>query len=464
MEDQPFSTDRRRSEASEIITSGHVWTAVWYVAWPTAVNTFIQTAYMIVNRMFLGRVPDGAAQALAAVGIGGSVLMIQFAVTLGLSVGTSALVSRFLGARSYEDADDTTRQSLVLSVISAILTSIPLIALSHEIARAVGAQGRVIGLAGDYVVIVAYSSIPLFLYATITSVLRSAGDVRSPLYVGAVVLSINVLFDWLLIFGIGPFPQLGVRGAAIATGISRVVGMVLIFVSLRRSVLGNALSNMHVHLGWSMRIIRIGWPAALQNLIWTTAYAGFIRVLAFLPNATPAQAAVTVAITIESMAVMPGIAYSIAAAPLVGQNLGAGKPDRAEHSAWVATGQAAAIMFAVAVMFFVIPKQLALMFTDKTSVVPLIVSYLRINAVSEPFLALAMVLRGALQGAGETRIPAWIAFITNWAIRLPLAWLFAVHLGYGPPGAWAAMCSTTILSGLLVLAWFVWGNWRTLQV
>jgi putative MATE family efflux protein len=278
------------------------------------------------------------------------------------------------------------------------------------------------------------------------------------------VIALNVLLDWLLIFGIGPFPSLGVRGAAIATSVSRLVGTILIFGFLARSALSGSISHFRVHWGWFGRILKIGWPAALQNLLWTTAFAGFIRVLACLPRATSAQAALTVAGAIEAVAFMPGIAYSIAATPLVGQNLGAGKPKRAEHSAWVATAQAAAIMSLVAVLFVTIPRQLALLFTDKASVVPLIVSYLRINAISEPFLAIGMVMRGALQGAGETRIPAWVAFITNWAVRLPLAWLLAIYLGYGAPGAWIAMCVTTILSGLILIGWFVWGNWRNLEV
>ncbi|MBI2843127.1 MAG: MATE family efflux transporter [Armatimonadetes bacterium] len=462
--DNPVNSTRRRNHASQIITSGHIWSAVWYLAWPTAINTLILTGYSIINRMFLGRLPEGVAPALAAVGIGGTTLMIQFALMIGLAVGASALVARFLGAENYDDANDATRQAMIISILGGVVSAVPLIAFARPIVSFVGAKGPAVPLAADYLAITAYFSVPMFVYVVIADVLRSAGDVRRMLYVGAVVIVFNIVFDWLLIFGVGPFPALGVRGAAIATGISRVAGLFLIVWVLRRSVLSQSLDHLRPHFAWFRRIMNIGWPAMIMNLLWTTAFAGFIKVLAYLPDATAAQAALTVGITIESLAFMPGVAYSIAATPLVGQNLGAGKPERAVHSAWVAAGQAAAIMSSVAVIFLLIPEKLAVLFTDKETVVPLIVSYLIINAFSEPFQALGMVLRGALQGAGDTRKPMLITLLTNWIIRLPLAWLLANTLGYGATGAWVAMSATTILSGLLVAAWFVRGSWREIQV
>ncbi|MHB9035841.1 MAG: MATE family efflux transporter [Armatimonadota bacterium] len=465
MDRQQPSNARRPNAASEIIINGRVWNAVWYLAWPTAVNTLIQTAYNIINRMFVGRLPD-ATPSLAAVGIGGAGLMVQFALTIGLAVGASALVARFLGAQQYDDADETARQSLILSVIGGALTALPFVFASHYLVTIIGAKREVIPLAASYTTIIAYSSIPMFLYTTATALLRSAGDVRSPLYAGAAVIAINILFDWLLIFGIGPFPMLGVRGAAIATCISEVAGMLIMLSFLRRSVLGECMSGFVPRPMWFARIMKIGWPAMVQNVLWTSAAVVFIRILAMLPGkeATLAQAGYTVAITIESLAFMPGVAFAMAATPLVGQNLGAGRPDRAEHSAWVATGQSVAVMTAVAIMFFVIPGILARMFTKEIALIPIIVAYLRINAISEPFLAVNMVLRGALQGAGETRVPAWITFFTSYVIRLPLAWALAVPLGLGSTGAWIGMATSTIISGIWVAGWFKWGKWRDTQV
>lgn len=448
----------------DLIVSGNVWKSVWFLAWPTAVTTFVQTAYNVVNRMFIGRIGSEAESALAAVGIGGAVLMMQFAVILGLSVGTSALASRFIGAQKYGDADEAVRQSILLCVVGGILTSLPLIIWASPIVAAVGAKCQVVTLAAEYTVIISYSSIAMFLIMVITSALRSAGDVRRPLYASAVILAINAILDYLLIFGVWVFPEMGVKGAAIATNISRVCGVILLFYFLKKSSLCGSMSHFRIHLGWFARVLNIGWPAMFQHLLWTTAYAGFIKVLSYLPDAVAAQAAVTIAITIESFAFMPGVAYSQAVTPLVGQNLGAGNPGRAANSAWIASGQAAAIMSAVAVLFLAVPEQLALAFTREPAVVPLVVSYLRVNAFGEPFLALAMVLRGALQGAGETRFPAWTTFITNWLIRLPLTWLLAITLDCNAFGAWIAMCATTVLGGIIIAWWFQKGVWKNIEV
>jgi len=464
MDAQTQGKTEYRDRASELITSGRISSAVWFVAWPTVINTLIHLAYNLINRAFLGHMPGDTSPALAALGIGQVVLMVQQSVMFGISAGASALTSRFLGAQENRDGEEATRQSLILAVIVGLASAAPLMLFSVPIARAAGAKPEVVQLAADYMRIIGYFSVPMFLHWTIVGALRSAGDARSPLYAGAVIVVLNIVLDWLLIFGIGAFPRLGVRGAAIATGLSRLVGMAIIVWFLRRSVLGASLSRFRPHLQWFGRIMRIGWPAAVQNLLWSTAFVAYVKVLAFLPDATVCQAALTVAITIESVAFMPGAAYSIAATPLVGQNLGAGNPKRAERSAWTATWHAVGIMTVVAVLFLAIPRQLAHLFTPDEPVVRHIVSYLRINGVCEPFLAVAMVLTGALQGAGDTLFPMLVEALTSWVIRLPLSWLLAVTLGYGAVGAWIAMSVTTFLYGILMAAWFKAGRWRTAKV
>ncbi len=459
------ASEQPRNRASEIIVSGRIWSAVWYLAWPTAINTLIQSAYGVVNTFFVGQLPN-STQAFAAVGIGSQALMFQFGMMIGLSAGTSALVARFLGARKYGDADKVVCQTIVLSVIAGIVTALPFIMLASWIVGVIGARGEAARLAADYTALIAWFSVPMFLMVNITAALRAAGDMRGPLVVNGAVILLNILLDWLLILGKGPFPRMGVHGAAVATSISRVVGMFMAFGLLSRSVLKGGLFSVHFDWHWCKRILNIGWPAAIQNLLFSAAAAGFRWVLGSLPprQVDPAQAALTVSMAIESLAFMPGIAYSMAATPLVGQNLGAGKPERAERSAWVAVSQAMFIMSSVALLFIIVPDQLARMFTHESYVVALVVSYLRINAISEPFLALSMVLRGALQGAGDTRTPAVISVGTMWILRLPLAYMLARTLGLGAVGAWIAMSATTCFSGILMAAWFKWGKWRSIEV
>lgn len=458
------SDSENSNYATELITSGHIGKAVWYLAWPTAIQTLLQTAYMVANMVFVGRLSH-ADQALAAVGIGNSVLMIQFGFMIALSVGTSALVARSLGAGRVDEADKATGQSLGMSLVAGIVCAAPLIVWARPVVRLIGAGGSVVPVSADYIAVISWATVPAFVWTVLTSALRSAGDVRSPLYISAITLAANVALDWILIWGVGSLPGYGVHGAAVATVIARVFGAALSLAFLARSVLKGAFANLLPDWSMSARVLKIGLPAAAGNLLWGLSGTAFIAVLAILPEVqrTAAQAALTVGMRIESFAFMPGLAYSMAATPLVGQNLGAGKIDRAEHSAWVAVSHAAGIMTAVAACFLIFPVWMTRLFTTEAAVVSLTVSYLRINAVSEPFLAVLMVLRGGLQGAGDTLVPMIMTFINMWVLRIPLAVLL-LKLGYGAPGAWVSMSATTVVGGLMIAAWFKWGTWRTLKV
>lgn len=458
------SASEQTNAATELITSGRISSAVWYLAWPTAIQTLLQTAYMVANMVFVGRLAH-ADRALAAVGIGNSVLMIQFGLMIALSVGTSALVARSLGAGRVGEADEATGQSLGMCLIGGVLCAAPLIIWARPIVELIGAGGSVVAMSADYIVVISWATVPAFIWTIVTSALRSAGDVRSPLYISAVTLALNVFLDWILIWGVGGMPSYGVHGAALATVIARVFGAGLSLVFLGRSVLRKSFGNLVPDWSMSVRVLKIGLPAAAGNLLWGLSGTAFIAVLALLPEAqrTAAQAALTVGMRIESFAFMPGLAYSMAATPLVGQNLGAGKPERAEHSAWVAVSHAAGIMSVVAVCFLVFPVWITTLFTTEAVVVTMTVSYLRINAVSEPFLAVLMVLRGGLQGAGDTVMPMIMTLVNMWVLRIPLA-ILLLKMGYGASGAWFAMSATTILGSLMIAAWFKWGTWRTREV
>lgn len=461
--DNAGNNTKQHSNASEIITTGKISSAVWFLAWPTIVNTLIMTVYQFINRIFLGHI-ENSAVAQAAVGIGDRALMVQFALMMSLSVGTSALVARSLGAGNRDDAVEATRQSLIMCVLGSALMTFPMVIWATPLVTLIGAKPEIVPVAASYTAIVAIFTIPSFVWTIVTAALRSAGDVRSQLYVGGVMIAFNILLDWLLIFGVGPFPAMGVSGAALATGISRVFASILILWALHKSVLSQALRHIRLSLSWLGRILNIGWPASVHNVILSLTGMGFLRILSVLPNATEAQAALTVGLTIESLAYMPGIAYGMAATPLVGQNIGAGRPDRAEHSAWIATWQAVLIMSFVGFFFLVIPEMLADIFTKNAAVASLIVLYLRVNAFAQPAQAVGFVLRGALQGAGDTRVPTWITLFSILVVRLIMAWALVVQFNYGVIGAWIAMAVSASLPGLLMAIWFKRGHWKTLSV
>lgn len=456
---QPNSTS-----ASDLIISGDLKTVVKQLALPTAVNSVVITLYNIINRFFVGRLPDSDS-ALAAVGVGGTILMLQFSISMGLAIGSSAIVARYIGARQYQDADEAAGQGLVLSAIVGLFAGILMTACAGFFVGLI-ASSEFASLSTYYTAVIAASSVFLFLYTSSTSCLRSAGDVKSPLYAGLIMVVTNIVLDWILIWGIGPVPGYGVQGAAWATVISRIVGMLAGLYYMKGSILRDSFAYLIPKINWVKRTLNIGWPAILQNLMMTIPmmiYTGILKMLP-APDNTYAQAALSVAISIESVVFMPGVAYANAATPIVGQNLGAQQPDRAKKGTLICVAQAVAIMGIAGFIFLVFSEPVASFFSTSSEVVKLIASYLVVNAVSEPFLAMTMVFRGALQGAGDTRYPALITFICNFVLRLPVAWFLAVYLGYSAIGAWIAMSATTVISGLLMAGWFYTGKWRNVRV
>jgi len=299
----------------------------------------------------------------------------------------------------------------------------------------------------------------------LSGIFRGLGDMRTPLIIMIVTTVIGLLFDWLLIFGVGPFPRLGVAGAGMATDFSRIAAMVLFFIYLPKSHLKTVVQgSWRPHWNWFARILNIGTPAGVQGLLRTGASVAYFSVLGLTPEGTYAIAALTIGLRMEALAFMPGAAFGTAATAMVGQNLGARQPERAERAAWASAWQGIIIMGVVGTCFIAFAYPISRLFTTDQRVLPLAAQYLMINGISEPFFALAMVLTGALQGAGETRLPTAATIATNWAIRLPLTYYLAITLGMGALGAWISMSGTSILLGFATLAVFKWSRWKEISL
>jgi putative MATE family efflux protein len=450
------------------ITEGGIWRAVWALSWPTMISMFLSTAYIWINRLFVGR--GLGTDAIDAVGLGGNVLMIIFSVTMGVAAGTTALVARFTGARSHGDAVASARQSMVLSVLASVVLSLPFIFLAKPILMFTGAKGQVLSLGVSYTVICMLSTLPFFVVIVMGGIFRGLGDMKTPLYITGVVTLVNIVGDYVLIFGIGPFPKMGVDGAAVAVAISRLVGVGLSIWWLTKSSLRDSLRPPFApHWEWISRILNIAWPAILQGLMFSLGFTAFLAVIGKLTHVNEAQAAWFVGSGAEAIAYMPGFAFMTAATSLVGQNLGAKRPDRAEHGAWICAWQCAAVMSVMALIFYIFAEPLSRVFIRPDDpniklVIEYSVKYLRINAISEPFFGFGMVFAGAMQGAADTKTPTWISFITLWAIRLPLAYIWGVTYHGHVTAVWIAVCATTALRGVIMTIIFKRGKWKTVQV
>ena len=443
-------------EAPETHKSLH--RVVWMLAWPTVLTMLLQTMNSFLDRFFVGHL---GSDALAAVGVGGQFMFLLFSVGMSISAGTSALVARFAGAGENDEATLAANQSVWIGGIAAVACVALTWPLRDLVIGWMGVDAHAAALCVRYLSLTLLGVPALFLMLILSSVFRGLGDTVTPLRVMIGVNIIHLGGDYLLIFGNFGFPRMGLLGGALALVLSQIVGAILYFWFLRRSAVHGLLTRLtHLDMGWAKRILNIGLPAAGQNLSRVLSMMVFTGILARSPQATAAVAALTIGLTSESIAFMPGFAFSMAAATLTGQNLGAGKPDRAERAAWVALGQGLVVMCIMGAVFFTFAVPFAHIFTHDPAVVPLTVAYLRIAAISEPFLAFGMILTGALNGAGDTKWPALAGIVTMWGVRIPLAWLLIYTLSYGAVGAWWGMSISTALNGLVALALFKWGRWK----
>jgi len=435
---------------------------VWALAWPSVVTNLFQTINSIQDRFFVGHLgPD----ALAAAGLGGQLMFVLFGIAMSISIGTTALVARSKGAGDLPQARMAANQSLWLAIMSSVVClaiALPIRGLAVHVMRI---NPSATEMCIQYLSITLLGIPALFLMMVLGSTYRGIGDMVTPLKVTIATNIVHLAGNWLLIFGNWGFPKMGLAGGGLAFAASQYVGAATYLILLRRSSLrGVTRESNSLSMEWARRILKIGIPALWQNMSRIFSLLAFTSVLARSPESTIGVAALTIGMTSESIAFMPGFGFSMAASTLTGQSLGAKNPRRAERAAEVAMHQGVIVMVIMGIVFYVFARPFALLFTHDLQVVDLTVRYLQIAAVAEPFLGLGMILTGALNGAGYTQAPAWASVITMWAVRLPLAYalIWLAHLG--AVGAWWAMTTSTVLSGVAAWALFRWGKWKQVKV
>lgn len=435
---------------------------VWMMAWPLVLANMLQTVNSFQDRFFVGHLgPD----ALAAAGVGGQLMFVLFGIAMSISVGTTALVARFKGAGDIDQAKMAANQSLWLGLASSFVCLAIFYPMRNAVTHAMHVDPHATKLCAQYLSITLTGAPALFVMMILGSAYRGIGDMVTPLKVTIATNIVHVLGNALLIFGNLGFPRLGLAGGGIALTASQYVGAIAYLYLLRRSPLrGVTKTAAKLDMVWATRILKIGIPALGQNMSRIFSLLFFTVVLAHAPEATFAVAALTIGLTAESIAFMPGFAFSMAASTLTGQALGAHDPRRAERSAMVALQQGILIMIVMGAVFFLCARPFALVFTHNPHVVALTISYLRIAAISEPFLALGMILTGALNGAGDTLAPAIATVIFMWLVRIPLAYALIGPAHMGATGAWWAMAVATILGGIAAYGLFRWGRWKEKKV
>lgn len=432
------------------------------LAWPAIID---QTLAMVVGMVDTAMVGRLGAFALASVGLGAQVMAASIAIFGAVTTGTTAVVARFIGAREPEAASVTARQSLLLGGALAATVAALLLLFGEQILRLLfgSSDPHVLDLAVVYVRIVALALVPQFLLIVVNGILRGSGDTRTPMRIMALVNSTNALFNYLLIFGIGPFPRLEVKGAAIATALALTLGGTVAIVSLARGKNGIQLlgGGFRPNLPAIKRVLTIGIPAGVEQIMMQTGQLIYTVIISSL--GTVAYAAHRVALNAESLSFMPGFGFALAATTFVGQGLGAKDPMGAERSGREAARLAGLVMSGIGLFFFLFPQFFVSFFTDDVEVVTASSQVLRIVALGQPFLAGTMVFAGGLRGAGDTRAVLLITIVGVCVVRIGLAYIL-VRLGLGLKGAWLAMVADLVIRGLLLRIRFRKGAWKHLRI
>ena len=442
-------------------TRGSIGRAIFLLAVPMVLEMLMESLFGIVNAFWVSRLGQDA---LAAVGLTESMLTIIFGVAMGLSMATTATVARRIGEKNEEAAAHTAAQSILLGVFVSLALGAVGFVFAPDLLLLMGAEGGVVEVGASYPRIIFGTNVVIMLLFLNNAIFRGAGDAALAMRALWLGNLINLVLDPCLIFGWGPFPALGVTGSAVATTIGRGAAVAYQFWSL-----GRGTSRVRIRR-WQLRpdfaemakLMRISLGGTFQFLVATASWVVIVRFVAYSGSA--AVAGYTVAVRILIVALLPSWGMSNAAATLVGQNLGAGKPERAERSVHLTGLANMTFLGVVTVVTLLFAEQMIGLFTTEPDVVPYGVDCLRYISYGYVFYAWGMVLAQSFNGAGDTWTPTVINIACFWVLEIPLAYALAVLSGMGAQGVFLAI--TIAESTLAVVAYFAFrrGTWKAQKV
>ncbi|MBD3383498.1 MATE family efflux transporter [candidate division KSB1 bacterium] len=443
------------------LTRGSISKNIWYLALPLMATNAIQTGFNLVDIAFVGRL---GPESVAAVSLVGAIMMLPFSMILGLAIASGAMISRFYGSKDYHHVGHVIIQSILSSVFGGILVTIAGIALGRYLFAVFGIEDKVAQLAIIYVRILFIGTVPIALQFLIAAIFQALGDASKALYINVFGIMINIILDPLLIFGLWIFPRLEVAGAALATTIGRTLAMFLAFYLLYAKThhLPIVWNRLRFHKQTIMTIVKIGVPSSLQMSFRSVSSMVMMGIISRYGTAT--LAAYGIGIRLDMLTMMPGFGLAAATATLVGQNLGAKEPKRAEQSSWYSAIYFIVIMSTTGVIFYAFPKIIFSLFNDSETVIQNGVLYLRIIVLSYPFIAVSIILTRALAGAGETIITMLITLFSLFGIAVPLAFLIPAFTNSGALGVWVAIAVSNMVHSIIITLLFFQGKWKKKKI
>ena len=435
--------------------------AVLLLAVPMMLELVLESTFAVVDIFFVAQL---GASAVATVGLTETYLFLLYSIAMGLATAVTAIVARRIGEKRGEEASLSAVQAIVLAVGVSVPFALAGIFWAQDLLRLMGGDAWVVAHGVRYMQWMLGGNAVIMLLFVINAVFRGAGDAAAAMRVLWVANALNIVLDPVFIFGLGPIPAMGVEGAAVATTIGRGAGVAMQLAILLGGSehLRVGRAAMRLHITTMLHIARTSLGGIGQMIVAMTAWIFLMRILASV--STEAVAGATIAIRVMMFTLMPAWGMSNAAATLVGQNLGAGQPARAEAAVWRIGWMNMAFTLAVSVAFFAAHDAIIDLFTADAAVVAIGGEWLSILAYSYFVYGWWMVSVQAFNGAGDTMTPTWINLVFFWLIQIPLAWVLALPLGWAHSGVfWGVFVSETSV-GLFTLWLFTRGRWKSRKV
>jgi putative MATE family efflux protein len=445
------------SGTEQDFTEGKLSRAILLLSIPAVLEMVMESVFVIVDIYFVSKL---GADAVATVGITESMVTVIYAIAIGLGTATTSLVSRRIGEKNPDAASIVAFQAILTGLIISVIIGLPGALFSKKFLSLMGASKPIIENMSGYTRIMLGGNIVIMMLFIINAIFRSAGDAAVAMKVLWIGNIINIILDPCLIFGLGPFPHMGVTGAAIATNIGRGTAVLIQFYLLFFGRKRIQLSAKHIVVNFKimLKLMKLSFGSIGQNLIGTTSWIALVRIISIFGSEV--VAGYTIAIRIIGFTILPSWGLSNAASTLVGQNLGAKKPDRAERAVWVTGWVNMVLLSVIGLILVTFPETFIRMFISNENVIKSGVPALRIISIGFVAYGLGMVLVNSFNGAGDTATPLKINIFAFWCVEIPLAWLLAIKAGFNEEGVFIAIVIAESL--MTLIAWIVFrrGKWK----